>query len=248
MNDNRAEISFSGMLIGCTEPHVSLRDCDSGQKGPMFAGIDKLQLPDSPWEFMQGISAMQATATSGQQPAERRIGSLQKFLNPLALPFQPAERVTISSSVSSRDPSPQLQEAVHHFAQGAALWGYPGLESSHPEDPLAFLALEEYRSATYGKLMAEANAYRCGWRSRINGRQSVDLSEDRKNFFADETCVICMEQKPDVGYLPCRHLVACVTCEKKIPRPGSIGCPSCPVCRHPVEGYCFLPAYPMGSA
>ena len=148
----------------------------------------------------------------------------------------------------SPQPFPQLQEAAHHFAPSPALWGFLNLASSHQDDPAAVLALEEYRSATYGKLMAEANAYQCGWRSTINGRQTVDLGKNRKNFFADETCAICMERMPGVGYLPCRHLVACVTCEKKIPRPGRVGCPSCPLCRHPVESYQFLPSYPMGSA
>lgn len=50
----------------------------------------------------------------------------------------------------------------------------------------------------------------------------------------DAQCIICFENRFDVLFEPCHHLVACVECARKL-QPEYGGLPLCPMCRKPIE-------------
>lgn len=54
-------------------------------------------------------------------------------------------------------------------------------------------------------------------------RKIEKTSPKPKNIQSRSTCCICLDQPPDVMYLPCWHYVGCKACSEKID--------SCPICR-----------------
>ena len=69
--------------------------------------------------------------------------------------------------------------------------------------------------------------------SSMKGKGKVaDAPCHRDDFFTQDACGICMEGAAVVGYLPCRHLVACLSCQRTmgVHRP-------CPVCRSRIQSF-----------
>ena len=69
--------------------------------------------------------------------------------------------------------------------------------------------------------------------SSMKGKGKVaDAPCHRDDFFTQDACGICMEGAAVVGYLPCRHLVACLSCQRTmgVHRP-------CPVCRSRIKSF-----------
>lgn len=43
---------------------------------------------------------------------------------------------------------------------------------------------------------------------------------------SDTTCVICMDQKPNMTFIPCGHVATCESCSSKVQE--------CPICRQAI--------------
>lgn len=79
---------------------------------------------------------------------------------------------------------------------------------------------------------------RAHYLSSLKGKgKAVDAPNHRDDFFTQDACGICMEGAPVVGYLPCRHVVACLSCQRTmgVHRP-------CPVCRSRIKSFKLVPA------
>ena len=67
------------------------------------------------------------------------------------------------------------------------------------------------------KILVETNFF------YINGEESV-LPKPLKKTFKHDQCVICLDRKPNVLFVKCRHTCVCNECEEAHP---SIKCPCC---------------------
>ena len=75
------------------------------------------------------------------------------------------------------------------------------------------------------------------YESKLKGKGKVSDAPCRKDdFFVQDCCGICMDRVPIVGYLPCRHVVACLQCQKLM----GLNAP-CPVCRCKIKSYQYVP-------
>ena len=177
-------------------------------------------------------------------------------LSALAQPFQPASVTTPNhashAGSSSNMSTPELEptaipevpvrmfDSYADMVRANNIWKAQDNERRawyQEQDNIAAYGQEAWK---IGKLMARENAHHNGFSGDTFHRPCGKYS--RENFFPQEKCVVCMGHKPEVGYMPCRHLAACIACQRQLAANG--GASTCPLCRRDVVDYEYMPESP----
>jgi len=87
---------------------------------------------------------------------------------------------------------------------------------------LSITAMKEYRDKSFEELRLEDYEL-------ANKEKTVSSHNDKKEINDDSLCVVCLEEKKTIVYLPCFHMCTCANCGMKELLT------KCPICRKPID-------------
>ncbi len=194
-----------------------------------------------PFNPLAEPSGSSSTSTRSLSPAQ---GSplIPMVTSPPAHSADSADSARSGSPQGPNTPPPQeaprrMFQTCEDMQRANAIWDGQNFARRIWESEQEGIANYGAEAWKIGKLRARENAHNEGRECtllRTHGKYSRD------QFYPQEKCVICMERAPDMGYVPCGHLVTCRECQSQLATSG--GGHLCPLCRIKVVDCEYLPA------
>lgn len=85
--------------------------------------------------------------------------------------------------------------------------------------------------------MLASDLRRCNAQRELIAAHAAELERDRQENADDLRCVVCLDARKAVAFLPCGHVAVCKAC---CPALFSRADPRCPSCRGPIDGNIFV--------
>lgn len=176
--------------------------------------------------------------TRPQEQSSRGAGAMDDTVQP-SKPYQPPSEIDLASLLPFRRPTQRTPQRTPHararppVLSEESLQGFveaqrQEMERYSPSRPLQTPAPPPTSAPPMVVVpLSEASPI------APKGQRKPPLVADDVSTIGPNMCIVCMDEEKDHLFLPCKHLVCCGGCAKKIMQQREQR--SCPFCRAPIE-------------